>query len=123
MDEDDAWDALEELWEEGKVEHVPGIGDVDEHRFTLTENGVEDAEQLLREDDDQVLWLFGFHLDRNVERKNNKDEMLDEIVSFAKTLRDTAGVNLFRVLARNPDVYEWIDADGLANDFIEAFDP
>lgn len=123
MDEDETWDALEELWREGKIDHVPGIGDVDSPQFNLTDEGVKATRELFRENDDAVLMLLSIAVKDQVARPNDESELAEVLTTFAKKLRDDAGVNAFRVIRRNPEKAPGIDAEGLPEAFVEQFDP
>lgn len=123
MDEGESWKALEELWREGKIDHVPSIGDVDEHNFTLTDEGTESARELLRENDDAVLMLLSIVVKEHVARPNDESELAEFLGMFAEKLREDVGVNAFRVIRRNPEKAPGIDVEGLPEAFVEQFDP
>lgn len=122
MDEDEIWDALEELWRDEKVEHVPTVGDVDEHHFSLTDEGTEYARDLLRENDEGVLMLVQLVL-QGVDRPGDTEAVSEALVEFGVHLRDDVGVNVFRVLRRHSEEVQGIDVEDLPEAFIEDFDP
>lgn len=124
LSEGEALEALEELHHDGDVEVVPGVGsDMDEPGFRLTDSGVESAEEVLRENDDAVLMVVGMHLSR-VGKINNSDAVTEALVEIGTHLRDDAGVNIFRVIGRNPDTLPIsVDVDGIPDELIEEFDP
>jgi hypothetical protein len=121
-DDDDTWDALEELWEEEKIEHVPAVGDVDDPQFKLTDEGRDAAREVLRENDDAVLMLLSIAVE-NVDRPNDESAVAEALVEFAGVLRDDAGVNAFRVLRRHPEKAPGIDVENIADEFVRRFDP
>jgi hypothetical protein len=120
MDEDEAMDALEDLWREGKVEHVPGVGDVDEHNFKLTDDGTAAAQELLREDDSAVLQIVAFHLS-SVDRPGDTSNVIRALIDLAEWLRDDLEVNLWRVLRRTSEEHN-IGVNDLPEEFVERFD-
>lgn len=123
-DEDnETWDALEELHREGKIEMEPS-GDPDaEPGFSLTEHGLANARDQLRENDEMVLFMVQVHLTETVDRKKDEAEVAEALIDLAKWLRDDAGINVFRVLRRNPEAMEAIDFEGLGEGYISRFDP
>lgn len=122
MTEDEVWEGLEELWEDELIEHVPALGDVDDHHFTLTDDGTRYAEQLLRESDDAVLLLVATAVD-NVDRPGDSSAIASALVDIGKIIRDNAGVNIFRVMRRNPEQCPGLDVAELDEEFVAAFDP
>lgn len=122
MSEEETWDAIQDLYEEGKIDHVL-TDETDEPAFTLNEKGMKSARQSLRENDAMVLFLIQTHLSRTVERRKDESEIAEALVDLAKWVRDDVGVNIFRVMERNPEAAEAIDFSGLSETFIEQFDP
>lgn len=120
--DDETFEALEELYREGKIDHVPGIGSDTEPGFTLTDAGDRAAEDLLREDDDALLFLVSLFLD-DVDRPGDTEAVSRMLVKAGRLIRDEIGRNIFRVMADNPDAVPGIDADDLPETFLEAFDP
>jgi len=122
MDDDEAWDAMEALYREGKVEVEPS-GDPDgDPSFSLSEHGEAAAEDLLREDDEAVL-LFLAEAVKNVDRPGDPSNIASELIDMAGWLRDEVGVNAFRVLKRNPEKAPGISVEDLPEKYLEQFDP
>lgn len=119
-DNDPIWDALEEMYRDGEVDVVPGIGGDTEPAFTLTDKGLESATDLLSENDDAVLSLLVMVINQS-EGEITADHVAEVIAKLAPRLRDDAGVNLLRVLQRQDP--PWFDADGLTQSDLEAYDP
>lgn len=120
--EDETWKALEELWREGRLEMEPPAEPGGEARFSLSEHGLASARDQLRENDEMVLFLVHVHLNETVERKKDESEIAEALIDLAKWVRDDVGVNIFRVLKRNPEAAEAIDFGGLSEKFIKQFD-
>lgn len=123
LTEEETLEALEELHHDGAVEVVPGVGsDMDEPSFRLTETGDEMAEEVLQENDDAVLYLIGIHLSQ-VGKIKDSNVLAEALVEIGVLLRDDAGVNVFRVLERNPDAFPIeVDFEGMPDDFVGVFD-
>lgn len=123
-DDDETWAALEELHHDGRIEMEPsGDPDDPEPAFSLTEHGLAHARGQLRENDEMVLFLIQVHLTETVEREQDESEIAAALVELAEWVRDDVGVNIFRVMKRNPDAKHAIDFDGLGEAFIQRFDP
>lgn len=122
-DDDEMWEALEELHREGRIRVEPsGDPDDPEPAFSLTEHGLASARDQLRENDEMVLFLIQVHLTETVERKQDESEIAEALIDLAKWVRDDVGVNIFRVLKRNPEAAQAIDFDGLSEAFLQRFD-
>ena len=122
MSEDEVMEALGELYREGKVDMVPTIGSVDpeEQRFTLTDSGVDYGRELLSEDDDMVLYLYGLHLSRYNKREHGG--LAEYIDDFATWVAEDAGVNLFRVIDRTDKEVPGFKTTDFDEDFLERYD-
>lgn len=120
LSEDEVWDALEELHREGDIDHVPGIGSDVDPAFTLSDSGVKRATEVLRESDEAVLYLVGLAAQDALKSDHSVAEAL---VRFGGHLRDDADLNVFRVMRRHSERIDWLDVDGLPDEFVEAFDP
>jgi hypothetical protein len=120
MTEEEVWDALEELHQDSKIDHVPGIGSDVDPAFTLTDKGIESARHHLKENDEAVL-LFVHVVLSEVDRPMDTTALAEALDDVGQHLRDDVGVNVFRVLRRQ-DV-DWFDAEGLPEEFVEVYDP
>lgn len=118
LSEDEVWGSLETLYGEGKVDHVAGIGSDVKPGFTLTDEGIESAREVLRENDGAL----GMMLQLAVENAEPGEEPA-AIVSMAKQIRDDVGVNVFRRLRAHRDDIPAIDFEGLPEHFYDKFDP
>lgn len=117
--EEEMWDAIQELYDEGKIDHVL-TDETDEPAFALSEKGVESARASLQENDAMVLYMVQIHLNETVDRQKDESEVAEALIDLAKWMRDDAGVNVFRVLERSET--EIIDFEGLPEGFLERFD-
>lgn len=120
VSEDEVWDSLEELYREGDVDPVPGIGSDVDPRFTLSESGERRAEDLLRENDEALLYLVGLAAQDGF---NSDGSVAQSLVSFGTRIRDDVGVNVFRVMKRHSEKIDWLDIEGVPEEFVQAFDP
>lgn len=120
MSEDEVWDCLEELYRGGDIDHVPGIGSDVEPAFTLSESGERRAENLLRENDEALLYLIGLAAK---DALNSDQSVAQALVSFGALIRDDVGVNVFRVMKRHSEKIDWLDIEGVPEEFVQAFDP
>jgi hypothetical protein len=121
--EDETWDALEELYREGRIDVEPsGDPDDPEPSFSLTEHGLASVRDGLRENDEMVLFLIRVHLSETVERRQDESEIAERLIELAEWVRDDVGVNIFRVMKRNPEAAPVIDIEDLGESFIQWFD-
>lgn len=118
MNEDEIWDALEELHDEERVEHVPDDG---EPKFRLTDLGVESAEELIGENDDAAMTIVAMAI-QDVERKGDPEAVMRAIVKAGRILQADAGVNVMRLLKRHPKGDELVDTDVINEGMIEVFE-
>lgn len=108
MDEDDAWEAMEELYRDEKIDRVQG------NRFTLNDQGVEFAEQLLRENPEHVEFLCLLHLNKHGVDGDNMNE-------FLHWIRDEVGINpMESLIEADPD---WFDTEGIRKETIATYEP
>lgn len=122
-EEDEIWGGLEDLWREGKINHVPSEDPDEEGGFTLTEHGNAAARDLLRENDDAVIMLLSVHIEEHVDKKGDPKRVAEALTEIAEWIRDDAGVNAFRVLKRNPEKAPGINVEGFSEAFLSQFDP
>jgi hypothetical protein len=121
-DDDETMDALGELFREEKVNmDVPADPD-EEANFSLTDEGTEAAREILRENDQAVLMVATMQLE-SMERSGDSEAVSRQLIDLGAWLRDDSGVNLFRVLRRNPEAMPTFQAEDLPEEFLEVFDP
>jgi len=119
-DQDPLWDALEEMYHDGEVDVAPGIGSDTEPEFTLTDDGVKSAIDLLAEDDQAVMYFLQMVITAG-DAGVTEERVASVIAKMAPLLRDDAGVNLLRVLNRQDP--SWFNTDALTESDLEAYDP
>lgn len=118
LTEEEAWDALEDLYREGKIDHVPTIGSGGEPAFTMTDEGMDHARGVMRENDAALAMLMQLAVDNA-----DDGEEVGALVGMAETIRDDAGVNVWRRLREHAESLPTIDFEELPERFYEEFDP
>jgi hypothetical protein len=121
MDEEDIMEGLEELYRDGDIDHVPGIGSDTEPAFKLNDSGRESARQLLRDNDGAVLMLVQLTLN-DVDRPGDSEALAEALDGLATQVSEDAGVNVFRVLKRHGDDIEWLETDSMSESFLQQYD-
>lgn len=121
--EHDLHHTLLDLKEEGKLEFLDSRDEHGDAEMSLTDEGRGAAADLLRNNDDAVLFALKIHFGKtfdDLESVSERDIWL-AIADLADTLKDD-GVNLFRVLERNPEKTPGIDVSDIPESIIQLFD-
>jgi len=121
MDREEVMSGLEELYRDGEIEHVPGIGSDTDPAFKLNESGRETARNLLRDNDPAVLMLVKLTLN-DVDRPGDTEALAEALDGLATHLAEDTGVNVFRVLKRHGDEIGWLDTDSMSESFLQQYD-
>jgi DNA-binding PadR family transcriptional regulator len=102
-------DALNELEEDGLIDtEYTEEDEMPQH--TLTDEGVDTAEETIREKADAQLMLLDLHWNRHCVEADTEAEALEELFRFVAKVRDDMGVNLLRAYQ---DVRNSIEQDPL----------
>lgn len=114
-------DALNELEEDGLIdtEHERG----EEPKHSLTEEGVEHAEETIREKASAKLFLLSLHWNNVCVEQESMEETLEELFRFVAKVRDDMGVNLLRVHHENRDSVEQDPIPEFGEETLQRFDP
>jgi DNA-binding MarR family transcriptional regulator len=122
LDQAAVTDALNELEEDGLID-TEYTEDDELPQHTLTDEGVDAAEEIIREKADAQLELLDLHWNRHCVEADSEAEALEELFRYVAKFRDDIGVNLLRTYQ---DVRDSIEQDPLP-DFDEStlqrFDP
>lgn len=122
LSKDEAFEALGELYRDGRVDMVPQVGDVDpqDTQFTFTEDGEQHARELFRESDKAVLYIIGIHLQKS-KPFDSERELSEALIEFAEWFAEDTGVNPLRVINRHVDDVPFI-AERLPDPLVEYYD-
>lgn len=116
--------ALLDLKQEGKIEfHDDDRDEEGDPTMSLSDDGRGAAVGLLQNNDDAVLFMLKIHFGQEFDELDSVSEkdVWQAITELAKTLRSD-GVNLFRVLKRNPEKTPGIDVSNIPLSIIKQFD-
>lgn len=123
MSDRDIQAAIEKLAYEGHIEEEWDSED-EELKYSMTDSGLAYAEEMIREDDDAALFLFGLMWNGELDGEW-PDSPEKKFLKIAETFRDEIGLNIVRVLKRNGGAYEGGPKIGedAPEEFLEKFDP
>lgn len=97
-------------------------GEEDELDKQITEEGLELARELIKDDDDLRVFLSN-HIMAEIKKENPHISDKDLVFMSATNLRDSFRVNLFRLATRNPDSIDIIVREKPPEKLLEEFDP
>jgi DNA-binding PadR family transcriptional regulator len=115
-------DALNELEEDGLIDTEYTKED-ERPQHTLTDEGVNAAEETIRERADAQLMLLDLHWNNHCVNVDSKAEAFEELFRFVAEVRDDIGVNLLRAYQ---DVRDSVEQDPLPEfdeSTLRRFDP
>jgi DNA-binding PadR family transcriptional regulator len=115
-------DALNELEEDGLIDtEYTEEDELPQH--TLTDEGLDAAEETIREKADAKLLLLDLHWNNHCVEADTEAEALEELFRFVAKVRDDMGLNLLRAYQ---DVRDSIEQDPLPEfdeSTLRRFDP
>lgn len=122
LDEDEVFEALGELYREGKVDMEPAVGNVDarKRKFSLTEKGFAGVRETFEESDAAVLYLVGLVLEEQRPFESEED-LGSALLKFSNWFADETGINAIRIINRNVDDVPYI-REPLPESVAEPFD-
>lgn len=110
-----------ELEEAGKIEgaHNETTGTKE---VNLTESGQEQVTELLRESDEEVLRSLQAGVE-DFDLQADRAQFVTRLTAISQHMRDDVGVNVFRVLERNPEAAAELGLEDISQELIEQFEP
>lgn len=88
----------------------------------LTESGQEQVSELLRENDEEVLQSVRVGVE-DFDLQEDRAQFTTRLTQVAQYMRDDVGVNVFRVLDRNPKAAADLGLGDISQELIGQFEP